>query len=222
MGIANERIIPMMADHRAMCRFSSRTSQRYKPVERAILDITARASGSEAKPVASLEDLFHSTQDSSSWLPSQSTSGKSLPTLSHESSFTSPVASSKAPISPFITASQTASSLISSFTSSVAPPGIPASEPFIGVSQTYRMNRAFPEDLSRDIYARTPTESSFDDDQGLVPVLPKSSTMLMTVKGLQSGLANQFRGKDVSEVTLDLPSDTEVGNLSAVLIAKVK
>jgi hypothetical protein len=76
--------------------------------------------------------------------------------------------------------------------------------------------------MSRDIYARTPTEISSDDDLGLVPVLPKSSTMLLTVKGLQSGLANQFRGNDASEITLDLCSDTEVGNLNTELVAKVK
>ena len=223
MGIANERIIPMMADHRAMCRFSSKTSQRYKPVERAILDIAARASasGAEVKPVASSGDLFHSPQDSPSLLLSQSTSGKSLPTLSYESSFNSSVTSPNGPTSSFTTASQIASSLKPSFTSS-APPGNTTPQPFIGVRQTRRLNEAFPEDLSRDIYARTPTEFSSDDDLGLVPVLPKSSTMILTVRGLQSGLANQFRGNDASEITLDISSDTEVGNLNTELVAKVK
>jgi hypothetical protein len=39
MGISNEKIMPAMADHRSMCRFSDPSSQRYRPVEQAVLDL---------------------------------------------------------------------------------------------------------------------------------------------------------------------------------------
>lgn len=36
LGLPNELAIPVAADHRALCRFSSSDSQLYKPIERAI------------------------------------------------------------------------------------------------------------------------------------------------------------------------------------------
>jgi hypothetical protein len=57
MGIANERIIPTMADHRSMCRFSDPASQRYQPVEQAILDMVAIARGGRMTSNASLSKI---------------------------------------------------------------------------------------------------------------------------------------------------------------------
>ncbi|KAH8647072.1 hypothetical protein BGZ60DRAFT_570501 [Tricladium varicosporioides] len=45
LGLPNERIVPIMADHREMCRFSNPESQKYRPVEQAILDMLSASFG---------------------------------------------------------------------------------------------------------------------------------------------------------------------------------
>lgn len=39
IGLPNEIQFPIAADHRAMCRFSARQSQKYLPVEQAVLEL---------------------------------------------------------------------------------------------------------------------------------------------------------------------------------------
>jgi hypothetical protein len=39
LGLPNELVIPVSADHRSMCRFSTAESQKYRPVEDAIVSV---------------------------------------------------------------------------------------------------------------------------------------------------------------------------------------
>jgi hypothetical protein len=50
LGIPHEIAIPIAADHRAMCRFPARESQKYQPVEQAIIELVQYAVGKAANP----------------------------------------------------------------------------------------------------------------------------------------------------------------------------
>jgi len=47
VGLLHETLLPIQADHRAMCRFSDSASQKYRVVEEAILGLISAATAKE-------------------------------------------------------------------------------------------------------------------------------------------------------------------------------
>ncbi|TLS25043.1 hypothetical protein PpBr36_07291 [Pyricularia pennisetigena] len=204
IGLPNEIVLPLNANHRSMCRFASSDSDNYKIVEDTIMEILTRRQKAERQTNYSASLSFISQPDA----PVGNMEDKVFSVTSAQSSHKNPGLANSSFISRSISvaspaASQTHAPVALSATSFAASSSLTRSNTVLdGQSQDncHELQRKF-----------TSTTLS----------TPKPKDTVIRIHGLKKRLTPETYGEDEFSYDFCLPGDTLVENLGKELLKKI-
>ncbi|KAF2398705.1 hypothetical protein EJ06DRAFT_89082 [Trichodelitschia bisporula] len=197
IGIPNERMAPIMADHRAMCRFPNATSQSYLPIEQAIVDMVA---------VDTFAQPPTTECSASSQNPSASSTAEDT---AHRQSPRSPITGSDPPPRP------------------PHKPLSRKAEDTASIAKRQKVVSVRASDISSQVLELDDTVPSEYEPGTLSALPPPTSSSIstatsqqvtLTIKCLQ--LSECGQPASCGDVVLNLPADTSIRDLIKILEAK--